>query len=104
MVALETELTKRVIERLSELIDEETSRKFGELNIVIDVQEIGDGAINVKFQPLSPYSPIAVNTGRKIKMAVLSIDGVKKVNVECRGHMLDELVNKLVNKEDNESK
>ena len=33
------ELAKRVSERLDELVDEETTRRFGELNIVTDVSE-----------------------------------------------------------------
>jgi hypothetical protein len=54
----------------------------------------------VRFQPLSAYSPIAVDTGRSIRAAALSVDGVQAVRVECSGHMLDELVNRLVNQDD----
>ena len=86
------------------MVDEETKRKFGELNIVTDVSEMATGSIRVKFQPLSAYSPIAVDTGRSIKKAALSIDGVRAVRVECSGHMMDDLVNRLVNEEDAGSK
>ena len=95
-----SELSKRVNEKLSELVDEETKRKFGELNIVTDVSEMATGSIRVKFQPLSAYSPTAVDTGRSIRQATLSVDGVLVVRVECSGHMMDELVNRLVNQED----
>ncbi|MDE1853198.1 MAG: hypothetical protein KGI38_05555 [Thaumarchaeota archaeon] len=95
-----SELSKRVDEKLGELIDEETKRKFGELNIVTDVSEMATGTIRVKFQPLSAYSPTAVDTGRSIRQAALSVDGVLVVRVECSGHMMDELVNRLVNQED----
>lgn len=95
-----SELSKRVNEKLSELVDEETKRKFGELNIVTDVSEMATGSIRVKFQPLSAYSPTAVDTGRSIRDAALSVDGVLVVRVECSGHMMDELVNRLVNQED----
>ena len=94
-----SELSRRVGERLSELVDEETNRKFGELNIVTDVSETNTGSINVRFQPLSAYSPIAVDIGRSIRAATLSVDGVQVVRVECSGHMMDELVNRLVNQE-----
>jgi len=93
-------LSKAVVARLNDLVDEETKRKFGELNIVTDVSEMATGSIRVKFQPLSAYSPTAVDTGRSIKNAVLSIDGVRVVRVECSGHMMDDLVNKLVNEDD----
>jgi len=95
-----SELSKVVISRLNDLLDEETKRKFGELNIVTDVSEMATGSIRVKFQPLSAYSPTAVDTGRSIKDAVLSIGGVRAVRVECSGHMMDELVNRLVNEDE----
>jgi hypothetical protein len=77
-----SELSKRVVERLNELVDEETKRKFGELNIVTEVSEMATGSISVKFQPLSAYSPLAVDTGRS------------------SGHMMDDLVNRLVNEDE----
>ena len=97
---MDSELTKRVVETLNELVDEETSRKFGELNIVTEVSEMASGSVRVKFQPLSAYSPLAVDIGRSIREKVLSVDGVRAVRVECNGHMMDDLVNRLVNKED----
>jgi metal-sulfur cluster biosynthetic enzyme len=95
-----SELSKRVVERLNELVDEETKRKFGELNIVTEVSEMATGSISVKFQPLSAYSPLAVDTGRSIKQAALSVNGVLAVRVECSGHMMDDLVNRLVNEDE----
>ena len=94
-----SELSKRVSARLNELVDEETKRKLGELNIVTEVQEMATGSIRVRFQPLSAYSPIAVDTGRSIRHAALSVDGVLAVRVECAGHMMDDLVNRLVNED-----
>ena len=95
-----SELSKAVAARLNDLVDEETKRKFGELNIVTEVTEMATGSIRVRFQPLSAYSPIAVDTGRSIRKAALSVDGVQAVRVECAGHMMDELVNRLVNEEE----
>ena len=94
-----SELSKRVAKRLDEVMDEETKRRLGELNIVTEVQEMATGSIRVRFQPLSAYSPTAVDTGRNLKEAALSVDGVLAVKVECAGHMMDELVNRLVNEE-----
>ena len=95
-----SELSKRVNARLNDIIDEETKRKLGELNVVTEVSETTTGSIRIKFQPLSAYSPIAVDTGRSIRQAALSVDGVQTVHVECLGHMMDDLVNRLVNQED----
>jgi metal-sulfur cluster biosynthetic enzyme len=95
-----SELSKRVTERLNEIVDEETKRKLGELNVITEVTEMATGSIRIRFQPLSAYSPIAVDTGRSIREAAISVDGVQAVRVECSGHMMDELVNRLVNQED----
>lgn len=97
---MDSDLEKRVSERLKDIVDEETTRKFSELNIVTEVSEVGRGSVRVKFQPLSAYSPLAVDTGRSIRDAALAVEGVKTVRVECGGHMMDELVNRIVNKDE----
>lgn len=97
---MDKDLEKRVSDRLKDVVDLETTRKFGELNIVTDVSEIGPGSVRVKFQPLSAYSPLAVDTGRSIRDAALAVEGVKTVRVECGGHMMDELVDRIVNKDE----
>ena len=96
---MDSDLEKRVSERLKDLVDEESTRKFGELNIVVEVSETGSGSVKVRFQPLSAYSPLAVDTGKIIRDAALSVEGVKVVRVECGGHIMDELINRIVNKE-----
>ncbi len=95
--AVDSDLTNRVTEKVSEIVDEETARKLGELNVVTDVAEMAMGSVRIRFRPLSPYSPLAVDTGKRIREAALSVEGVKAVRVECSGHMMDNLVNRLVN-------
>ncbi|MDG6983444.1 MAG: DUF59 domain-containing protein [Nitrososphaerota archaeon] len=95
-----SELSKRVAEKLNSVVDEETNRKFGELNIVTEVSETTTGSIRIRFQPLSAYSPTAVDTGRAIRSAALAVEGVLSVRVDCSGHLMDDLVNRLVNQED----
>ncbi len=94
------DLIPKVQEKLRELVEEETGRKFGELNIITEVTQTSEGQLLVKYRPLSPYSPTAVHTGRQIRYAALEVDGVAKISVECGGHMMDELVNRLVNKQE----
>lgn len=91
------ELVKGAREAVYEVVEEETSRKLGELTVVTELFEVTPGVIKVRYTPLSVYSPTAVDLGRKIKAAGEKADGVKKVVVECSGHMQDELVNRLVN-------
>jgi len=95
-----SELSKRVTERLNEVVEEETRRRMGELNVITEVTEMATGSVRIRFQPLSAYSPTAVGAGRSIREAAMSVNGVQEVRVECSGHMMDELVNRLVNQED----
>ena len=97
---MHSDLEKRVQNRLNDVIDEETRRKLSELNVVTDISEIAAGSVRIRFQPLSAYSPLAVDIGRNIRDAALSVEGVKTVRVECGGHMMDELVNRIVNREE----
>ena len=99
-----SDLIPRVQEKLRELVEDETGRKFGELNVVTEVTQISDGVVLVRYRPLSPYSPTAVNAGRLIRAAALGVEGVARVSVECSGHMMDELVNRLVNKEEKQKR
>ncbi len=101
---MDSDLTKKVTERLNELVDEETTRKFGELNIVTEVSEMTGGSVRIRFRPLSPYSPLAVDIGKSIRETARSVDGVKDVRVECGGHMMDDLVNRIVNKDETRPK
>ena len=82
-----------------ELVEEETGRKLGELSIITEIFEVTPEVIKARFTPLSAYSPTAVDLGRRIRVAGESVQGVKKMVVECNGHMQDELVNRLVNPE-----
>ena len=82
-----------------ELVEEETGRKLGELSVVTEVFEVTPDVIKARFTPLSVYSPTAVDLGRRIRAAGEQVQGVKKMVVECSGHMQDELVNRLVNPE-----
>lgn len=93
-----SDLASLVTERLNGIVEEETNRKLGELNIVTEVIEVSEGSVKVRFRSLSAFSPLAVDIGRNIRDAALSVDGVKEVRVECTGHMMDELVNKIVNR------
>lgn len=92
-------IEQEILARVNQLIDPETRRTFGELNIIRDVKMHDDGTARVTFTTTSPFSPIAFNMGTDIKAAATEVKGVKRVQVVCQGHMMDELVNRLVNKE-----
>jgi hypothetical protein len=91
------DLARSAREAIYAVSEEETGRKLGELTVVTEVIEAAPGEIMVRFTPLSAYSPTAVELGRRIRDAAGNVEGVRKIVVECDGHMQDELVNRLVN-------
>jgi metal-sulfur cluster biosynthetic enzyme len=93
------DLAKNAKELVYELVEEETGRKLGELTIVTEVFEVTPGVVKIRFTPLSVYSPTAVDLGKRIRASGEKVEGVKKVVVECSGHMQDDLINRLVNTE-----
>ena len=92
-------LLKEVLDRVNQLTDPETDRTINDLNLVTEVKILDDGTIQITFAPNSPCSPTAVNLGVSIRNAAQSVDSGRKVVVVCVGHIMDELVNNLVNKE-----
>jgi metal-sulfur cluster biosynthetic enzyme len=97
-VILLKNLERKIYESTGKLRDPETDKPFSELNIITDIKLEEDYSVKIIFTPNSPFSPIAVNIGLAIRNATLSVQGIKKVNLICQGHMHDEFVNQLVNK------
>ena len=91
------ELLKDLWGRLGNLIDPETGRSLDSANLILDMDFLQDGTIQIIYSPFSPASPVAVNLGKEIRSAVLSSSPERRVKVICQGHFLDEVVNRLVN-------
>ena len=94
-----TELEDKVREAVGKVVDPETSLTFAEMHMITNVKEGESGVVNVDFIPSSPFCPIAFKLAMDVKNAALKIDGVKKALVHCRGHMMEQQINEMVNKE-----
>ncbi|MEM3627471.1 MAG: iron-sulfur cluster assembly protein [Candidatus Bathyarchaeia archaeon] len=93
-----TELEDKVREVVGQIVDPETGLTFAEMQLIASVKEEEPGVIKVEFIPSSPFCPIAFKLAMDVKKAALSIGGVKKACVHCRGHMMEQQINELVNK------
>ena len=91
------ELEDRVREALKDVYDPETGLNLLEMNLITKVEELGEGFVEVEFHPSSPFCPIAFYLASKIKSKALTVDGVRKVRVICRGHLMEEQINSMVN-------
>lgn len=93
-----TELEDKVREAVGQIVDPETGLTFAEMKLIASVKEEGPGTVKVEFIPSSPFCPIAFKLAIDVKKAALSVGGVKKVIVNCRGHMMEQQINEMVNK------
>lgn len=94
-----TELEDKVREAVGKLVDPETGLSFAEMNLVAAVKEQEPGVVEVDFVPSSPFCPIAFKLAVDVKKAATTVAGIKKVFVHCRGHMMEQQINEMVNKE-----
>lgn len=93
-----TRIEDGVRAEVESLIDPETGMTFGEMKLVRSVAEQEDGVVKIEFVPTSPYCPIAFKFAMDIKKAASKVEGVKKALVYCRGHAMEEAINKTTNK------
>lgn len=95
-----TEIEERVRKEVEKVIDPETGLTFGQMNMITDVKEQEPGVVKIDFIPSSPFCPIAFKLAMDIKNAAKKVKDLKKVLVYCRGHTMEEMINRSVNSEE----
>lgn len=95
-----TELEDKVREAVGQVVDPETGLTFAEMQMITNVKEEESGVVKVEFVPSSPFCPIAFKLSMDIKNAAMKVAGVKKTLIYCRGHMMEQQINEMTNKED----
>ena len=94
-----TELEDKVREAAGKVVDPETGLTFAEMHMITNVKEEESGVIKIDFIPSSPFCPIAFKLAMDVKNAAVKVAGVKKAFVYCRGHMMEQQINEMTNKE-----
>jgi len=94
-----TEMEDRVREAVGQVVDPETGMTFGQMQMITNVKEEEPGVFKVEFIPSSPFCPIAFKLATDLKNAALKVAGVKKARIYCRGHMMEQQINEMTNKE-----
>ncbi len=90
------EIEGKVMEVLKTVMDPETGMSMVDMQLINKVEET-DGLVAIEFRPSSPMCPIAFYLAEQIKKAAMGVEGVKKVRVDCKGHMMEDQINKTVN-------
>jgi metal-sulfur cluster biosynthetic enzyme len=89
----------KVREAVGKVVDPETGVTFAEMQMITSVKEEEPGVFKVEFIPTSPFCPIAFKLATDVRNAALAVPGVKKALVYCRGHMMEQQINEMTNKE-----
>ena len=87
-------------EAVGKVIDPETGLSFAEMQMITNVKEEEQGVVKVEFIPSSPFCPIAFKLSMDIKNAAMKVAGIKKALIFCRGHMMEQQINEMTNKEE----
>jgi metal-sulfur cluster biosynthetic enzyme len=69
------------------------------MQMITNVKEEQPGVFKVEFIPSSPFCPIAFKLANDLKGAALTVAGVKKALVYCKGHMMEQQINEMTNKD-----
>ena len=86
-------------ESVGKVVDPETGLTFAEMHLIAGVKEEEPGVVKVDFIPSSPFCPIAFKLAMDVKNVASKVTGVKKALVYCRGHMMEQQISDMVNKE-----
>jgi len=81
------------------VVDPETGMTFADMDMIKSVKEEETGTVKVEFTPSSPFCPIAFKLAMDIKREASKVSGVKKALVYCRGHLMEQKINEMINKE-----
>jgi metal-sulfur cluster biosynthetic enzyme len=92
-------LEDKVRDAVGQVVDPETGMTFAQMQMITNVKEEEPGVFKVEFIPSSPFCPIAFKLATDIRNAALTVAGVKKARIYCRGHMMEQQINEMTNKE-----
>jgi metal-sulfur cluster biosynthetic enzyme len=88
MDAASVQLKRRVVERLSQVIDPETGVDVVRMRLIEGLQVDGEtGRVSYRFRPSSPLCPLAVHLALGIRQAVAGVPGVTEQAIEVVGYV-----------------
>jgi len=89
-------LKEDILANLREVIDPETGLDVVSMGLITHLSVSGDGDVELKFRPSSPFCPLGFRLAFDIREAVKKTSGVKKVNLEVVNFVYADRLNKLL--------
>jgi len=96
-VSPSTQLTSKIIEQLSNVIDPELQSDVVSLQLVENLFVGEDGSVSYTFRPTSFACPYGVNLAMEIKKAVASVKGVTRQEIHIEGFVAAKELEELLN-------
>jgi len=78
------------------VLDPHTGVSVYDMGLISEL-EVGDDSVSLTFMPTSPFCPVGIELARAIKEQILTVAGVKKVNIKVVGHLRADEINRAVN-------
>ncbi|MEM1942768.1 MAG: hypothetical protein QXO30_04355 [Candidatus Caldarchaeum sp.] len=88
-----TELADRVVESLKRLRDPVSGAPAIFLESSVEVRDLGGGVVLILYVCRDPYSPNVLTYAEAAKTLASRCEGVRKVIVEVRNHVLADFIN-----------
>ncbi|MCS6769551.1 MAG: hypothetical protein NZ570_03850 [Candidatus Caldarchaeum sp.] len=92
-----TELVEKVVEKLKKLRDPVSGAPALFLDAVLEVKDLGDGVVHILYVCRDPHSPNLLTYAEAAKTLAGRCEGVRRVIVEVRNHVLADVVNMKLN-------
>ena len=92
-----SELEKQVLEAIKKIRDPTSGAPLILTEATVEVKEIQEGVILITFIPSNPHSQRALTTAEAVKTIAQKQTGVKKVIIECKNHILADIINHRLN-------
>lgn len=91
-------LSEKVRERLLSFRDPSTGLNLIDSQAFLTIKELEEGIIQIEFMPDSPYNPMVMSYALAMKALASKVEGVKKVIVICRNHVMADKINEELNR------
>jgi len=85
-----------VVEALRGVLDPHTGVSVYDMGLISELA-VSEDSVSLTFMPTSPFCPVGAELAKAIKDQLLTVPGVKKVNIKVVGHLRADEINRAVN-------
>ncbi|WP_459201450.1 metal-sulfur cluster assembly factor [Methanococcus sp. CF] len=88
-----------VLNALRQIADPHMGISIVDMGLISDLETDDEGTVSFTLTPTNPGCMSVIHMAGGAKHVVAELEGVKKVNVTVKGHMMEEDINKILSDE-----